>query len=168
MPSYRIITMRAPTMRKAYGGNVQSNAASFAPTALAPPLGQFGGAEAVYGNPPGPASPTRLTLGGDPQMANYLPSEQIPSRWAPPVIYNGRYTVLTTPPQSPLLKRVNRDIHVPMPASQRPTSTSAVISNYYQGGGNAGGPGRARAPRGIATPTPTARPRFRLFGGGTT
>ena len=167
MPSYRIITMRAPTMRKAYGGNVMSNAASFAPTALAPPLGQFGGCEAVYGNPPGPAAPNRLTMGGDPQMANYLPAEQIQSRWAPPVIANQRYTVLTNPPQSPFLRRLRRDNHIPMPASQRPTNTSAVISNYYQGG-QWSGPGRACAPRGIATPTPTARPKFRLFGGGTT
>jgi len=167
MPSYRIITMRAPTMRKAYGGNVMSNAAAWAPTALAPPLGQFGGCETVYGDPPGPAAPFRAVLGGHPEMANYLPAEQINSRWAPPLIANQRYTVLTDPPQSPLLRRISRDIHVPMPASQRPTSTSGVISNYYQGG-QWTGPGRALAPRGIATPTPTARPRFALFGGGTT
>lgn len=147
---------------------MQSNAASYAPTALAPPLGQFGGCEAVYGNPPGPAAPKRVVLGGDPQMANYLPGEMIPSRWAPPVIAAQRYTVLTTPPQGPLLKRMNRDIHIPMPASQRPTATSAVISNNYQGGNVNTAAGRSRAPRGIATPTPTARPRFRLFGGGST
>jgi len=162
MPVYRIITQRAPTLRKAYGGNVQSNAASYAPTALAPPLGQFGGCETAYG------APARLVAGNDPQMAAYLPSESLPSRWAPPVIANLRYTVLTRPSQGPLLNRICRAIHVPAPMAHRPTWTSAVISNYYQGGGNAGQPGRARAPRGIATPTPTAKPRFALFGGGTT
>jgi hypothetical protein len=144
-------------MRRAYGGNVMSNAAAYAPVGAAVPLGAFGGDEHTWG------APARLVMTADPRMANYLPAEQIPSRWAAPVVANLRYTTLTNPPQGPLLRRISRDIHVPMPVQQRATTTSGVISSYYQGGG-AGGPGRARAPRGIATPTPSVRPRFRLFG----
>lgn len=160
MPSYRIVTVGAPKQRKAYGGAVQSNAVAYAPIQVQPPLGAFGGDEQTWG------APNRLVLGADPQMANYLPSEQIPSRWAAPVIANQRYTTLTNPSQSPLLRRINRDEHVPVPALQRQTASSAFISAVVEGGTASNS--RARPPRGMVTPTPQVRPTFRMYGGGTT
>ena len=72
MPSYRIVTVGAPRQRKAYGGNVESNAVAYAPIQVHPPLGAFGGDEQTWG------APNRLVLGSDPRMANYLPGEQNP------------------------------------------------------------------------------------------
>ena len=128
MPSYRIVTVGAPRQRKAYGGNVESNAVAYAPIQVHPPLGAFGGDEQTWG------APNRLVLGSDPRMANYLPGEQIPSRWAAPVIANQRYTTLTFPGQGPLRRRINRDEHVPVPALQRQTASSAFISSNIEGG----------------------------------
>lgn len=156
MPTWRIYTEGAPRIRKAYGGSTPSNAAAWAPTPLMQPQQAFGGDEVTYG------APRRLVPTGDPKMANYLPAEQIPSRWAAAVVANLRYTTITTPSQSPLMRRIRRDIHVPMPAQARATGTSALIDNNVNGG--RGG----RVPRGIATPTPAAKPSFPLFGGGMT
>jgi hypothetical protein len=156
MPTWRIRTERVPRMRKAYGGDVQSNGAAWAPTALMQPQQAFGGDEVTFG------APTRVVPTGDPAMANYLPSEMIPSRWAAPVVANLRYTTLTNPPQGPLMRRIRRDIHVPAPTQQRGTGTSAIIGQSVDGGTY------HRVPRGIATPTPQAKPSFPLFGGGRT
>src|ERR1700722_2129884 len=106
-----------------------TNAAAYAPIAVSTPQGAFGGDERTFG------APSRVVPGSDPKMANYLPGEQIPSRWAPPVIANQRYTTLTTPSQGPLLRRISRDEHIPAPIVARPTTLSGVISNHYQGGG---------------------------------
>jgi hypothetical protein len=156
LPTWRIRVERAPRVRKAYAGDVQSNAAAWAPTPLLLPLQAFGGDEQTFG------APVRLVPTGDPKMAAYLPAEMLPSRWAAPVVANLRYTTLTTPSQSPLRRRIRRDIHIPAPAGMRATGTSALIGSSVEGG-------RAhRVPRGIATATPAAKPSFPLFGGGRT
>src|ERR1700678_962019 len=81
MPTWRIRTEGAPRIRKAYGGSTPSNAAAWAPTPLMQPQQAFGGDEVTYG------APRRLVPTGDPKMANYLPAEQIPSRWAAAVAW---------------------------------------------------------------------------------
>jgi len=96
-------------------------------------------------------------------MANYLPTEQIPSRWAPPIAGNQLRPVLTFPAAFMTHIPMNQPEHIPVPVRQTNRMAARIKENLdqrrlaFKGG-----------PQSLATPTPTVRPRFRLRGGGTT
>lgn len=158
--TWRMKVSGVPTRRPHYGdtpGNeIVSNGASYMPAMPATPEQAFGGTVVVLGHR------GMVSRSADPQMANYLPSQQVPSRWAPPVAGNVLVPVLTNnlPPCGPPNPQTSR-VHVPVPISgPRGLSASRVLQL------NMGAHGR-RGATGLANPSPTVRPRFPLRGGGT-
>lgn len=158
MPVYRLRTDGVPTSRPcAFGPGHQSNGASWAAVALKTPMEATGGTMTTLGHP-GSLAPSE-----DPQMANYLPSTQVPSRWAPPVAGNQLRPIVTQPAALLTHTPQSQPEHIPVPVGTRQTVVSAAQSQLDQNSRAFKG-----GPQGRATPTPTVRPRFRLYGGGTT
>jgi hypothetical protein len=160
MPTWSMRTNGVPTARPHYGdtpGNqIVGNAASWMPAQPLTPTQATGGSEVVLGHR------GMIAMSADPQMANYLPTQQVPSRWAPPVAGNVLVPVITNdaPPVGPM-NPSTRPIHVPVPISPPyGLSTSAAITRMQ------GGTGRKRH-TGFANPAPVVTPRFPLRGGGT-
>lgn len=159
--TWRMKTVGVPTARPHYGDQpgdeILSNAASWMPAEPATPEQAYGGSVVVLGHR------GMITRSADPQMANYLPTQQVPSRWAPPVAGTPLVVVLTNnaPPTGPHNPQTS-PIHVPVPISPPSgLSTSRVLQL------NTGSHGR-RAATGVANPVVTVRPKFRLRGGGST
>jgi len=160
MATWRMKVDGVPQGRPHYGdtpGNVQrSNGAAYMPAEPLTPEQAYGGSVVVLGHR------GMLTLSQDPQMANYLPTQQVPSRWAPPVAGNVLVPVLTA--NAPPVGNVNpstRPEHVPVPISAPyGLSTSQALER------SEGGRGR-RGHLGMANPSPVVVPRFALRGGGT-
>lgn len=160
MPTYRMKVNGVPTGRPHYGdtpGNqIQGNGASYMPAEPLTPEQAFGGTVTVIGHR------GMIARSADPAMANYLPTQQIPSRWAPPVAGNPLVVVLTDndPPTGPHNPQTS-PIHIPVPiAPPYGLSASRVLQL------NTGSHGR-RGHTGTANPTPLVVPKFRLRGGGT-
>lgn len=105
-----------------------------------------------------------IARSSDPKMANYLPTQQIPSRWAPAVAGNALVTVLTREdfPAGVTRGWEGRPIHVPVPISP---PEGLAISRAMQIGK---GPHGRRGQTGLAGPSPKVAPKFMLRGGGTT
>jgi hypothetical protein len=157
--TWRMKVNGVPTRRPHYGdtpnNEIVSNGASYMPAEPATPEQAYGGSVVVLGHR------GMVSMSADPQMANYLPTEQVPSRWAPPVAGNVLVPVLTNnlPPTGPHNPQTS-PIHIPVPISgPRGLSASRVLQL------NQGSHGR-RGRTGLANPTPLVRPKFRLRGGG--
>lgn len=155
---YRRRTNAVPNSRpRAFGPGCSYAPGSYAPAVPYTSEQAYGGDVVTYGHP------GSLAIVGDPAMANYLPSEQIPSRWAPPVAGNQLRPVLTFPRAFIVHTPSSQPIHIPVPATAPDVNVSKTKDQLdaramsFKGG-----------PQGIATPTPVARPKFRLYGGGTT
>lgn len=160
MPTWRMKVDGVPVARPHYGdtpGNqVVGNGASWMPAEPATPEQAFGGTVEVLGHR------GAIAISQDPQMANYLPSQQVPSRWAPPVAGNVCVPVLTD--NAPPVGNVNpwsRPEHVPVPISP-PYGLSAARLLQLSKGGH----GR-RQRTGVANPVPKVTPKFAYRGGGT-
>ena len=137
------------------GNEIVGNGASWMPAEPATPEQAYGGTVHVMGHR-GMAS-----LGADPQMANYLPSQQVPSRWAPPLQGNVLVSVITDnePPVGPM-NPSTRPEHVPVPISPPyGISTAQALQRFN-------GPYGRRQKTGYANPSPRVNPKFRLRGGG--
>jgi hypothetical protein len=157
-PYYRLRTDGVPVNRpSAFGPGHNSNGASWASIPLKTPVEATGGTMTTYGHP------GSITYVGDPPMANYLPSEQIPSRWAPPVAGNQLRVVVTNPPAFMTHTPNNQPEHIPVPITASQSNVAKLKDQLNQ---------RQQAfkggPRNLATPTPAVRPVFRLYGGGST
>ena len=161
MPTWRMKTVGVPVRRPHYGdtpGNeLVGNAASYMPAVPLTPEQATGGDVVVLGHR------GMVSMSADPAMANYLPTTQIPSRWAPPVAGNVLVPVLTAQAPPAGVRNPNiTPVHIPVPVS--PPYGLAVSAALQRGMPTHG----RRAATGLAGPTVTARPKFMLRGGGTT
>lgn len=159
MPTWRMKVNGIRTARPHYGdtpGNqIQGNAASAMPAIPLTPMQAYGGSEVVLGHR------GMIAMSSDPQMANYLPTEQVPSRWAPPVAGNVLVPVLTNNAPIITANPNARPVHVPVPISPPyGLSTSAAITRAQGSTGH-------RRRTGLANPSPQVVPKFSLRGGGT-
>ena len=162
MPTYRMKTTGVPQGRPHYGDQpgqgITPGGGAWMPAPALTPEQAYGGEVVVLGHR------GMIARSADPQMANFLPTTQVPSRWAPPVAGNVLVPVLTAEdfPAGVTRGWQGRPVHVPVPIAP---PNGLAISRAMQIGT---GPHGRRARTGIAGPTVKSAPKFLLRGGGTT
>jgi len=151
VPTWRVRTEGAPTVRKAYGGNQPTNAGSYAPPVVVNSTQLSGGCERSYG------APNRFVPIDEQRGrgAIYLPTEQQGTLWAPPLAHNGMIVTLTTPERS--APGSDRPIHIP-PVMPTPNALASNVSMHASGA-------QPKLPKARVTPTPQPRLVFPSYGG---